>query len=120
MSLFVGKQHPPEQFEHKISICHFINFLNDIIYHNLNQHSSINILGVPSKSLILKVLPIKVDGLIDIGGLASLIFGMNFMALVSYLFLIICKVHNPESYQLLILQYRAFIQIQGQVNSLHQ
>ena len=37
----------------KFQICHSINFLNDIIYHNLHQHSSINILGVPSESLIL-------------------------------------------------------------------
>ena len=65
----VGKQHPPEQFEHKILNLSFHQFLNDTIYHNLNQHSSINILGVPSESLILKVLPIEVDGLIDLGGL---------------------------------------------------
>ena len=71
MSPFVGKQHPLEQFEQKISICHIINFLSDITYHNLDQHLSINILEVPLESLILKVLPIKVDGLIDIGGLAS-------------------------------------------------
>ena len=83
-------QHPLEEFEHKISICHFINFLNDIIYHNLNQHSSINILGVPSESLILKVLPIEVDGWIDLGGLTSVyiefeFFGLSFSFLLDHL-----------------------------------
>ena len=90
MSPFVGKQHPSDKFEYKISICHFINFLNDIIYHNLDQHSSINILGVPSESLILKVLLVEVDGLIDIGGLASAyiwneFLGFSFLFLLDYL-----------------------------------
>ena len=87
MSPIFGKQHPLEQFEQKISICHIINFLSDITYHNLNKHSSINILGVPSESLILKVLPIKVDGLIDIGGLASAYIWNEFIGF-SFLFLL--------------------------------
>ena len=66
----------------KFQICHFINFLNDIIYHNLNQHSSINIIGVPSESLILKVLPIEVDGLIDVGGLASSYIWIEFLGFI--------------------------------------
>ena len=87
MSPFVGKQHPLEQFEHKISNLSFHQFFNDITYHNLNQHSSINILGVPSEYLILKVLPIEVDGLIDLGGLASAYIWTEFIGF-SFLFLL--------------------------------
>ena len=69
----VGKQHPLEQFEHQkkenSNMSFEIIILNDIQYHNLNQHLCIYILGVSSESLILKVLPIEVDGLIDLGGL---------------------------------------------------
>ena len=83
MSPFVGKQHPSEQFEHKISNLSFHQFSKPFIYHNLNQHSSINILGVPSKSLILKELPIEVARLIDLGGLTSVyikfeVLGLSF------------------------------------------
>ena len=74
-----------------------INLFIDIRYYHTNQHSSIDTVGVPSESLILKVLPIEVNCLIDLGGLTSVCVEFEYLGLSSAFLLIIWKNYNPES-----------------------